>query len=113
MTATAVRVPVFFGHSESINIETGAKLTVAKARELLAIAPGVELVDDPTEGVYPMPSDASGQELVMVGRIREDNSLESGLNLWVVADNIHQEAGNVVKVAEILIGTYLNCIPCR
>ena len=104
MTATAVRVPVFFGHSESINIETGAKLTVAKARELLAIAPGVELVDDPTEGVYPMPSDASGQELVMVGRIREDNSLESGLNLWVVADNLRKGAAtNAVQIAEEMI----------
>jgi aspartate-semialdehyde dehydrogenase len=88
-------------------------LTAAKARELLAVAPGVELVDDPAAGVYPMAIDTAGQDLVMIGRIREDASLENGLNLWVVADNLRKEATNAVKIAEILIETYLlNHIPC-
>ena len=108
VTATAVRVPVFYGHSESINIETGARLSADKARELLAVAPGIELVDDPAEALYPMPIDAAVQDLVMVGRIREDASLDNGLNLWVVADNLRKEAGNAVQIAEILVERYLN-----
>jgi aspartate-semialdehyde dehydrogenase len=108
VTATAVRVPVFYGHSESINIETGAKLTADNARKLLAVAPGVELVDDPAAGVYPMAIDTAGQDLVMIGRVREDTSLENGLNLWVVADNLRKEAGNAIRIAEILSETYLN-----
>lgn len=108
ITATAVRVPVFYGHSESVNIETGKKLTVAKARELLADAPGCELVDDPGNNEYPMPVDAAGQDLTFVGRLREDESIENGLNLWVVADNIRKGAAtNAVQIAEILIEKYL------
>ena len=108
ITATAVRVPVFYGHSESINIETGKKITVEKARELLRNAAGVELVDDPADGVYPMAVDAAGQDLTFVGRIREDESIENGLNLWVVADNIRKGAAtNAVQIAEILIEKYL------
>ena len=108
VTATAVRVPVFYGHSESVNIETGKKITVEKARELLRSAPGVELVDDPANGVYPMAVDAAGQDLTFVGRIREDESIENGLNLWVVADNIRKGAAtNAVQIAEILIEKYL------
>ncbi|AJE02513.1 aspartate-semialdehyde dehydrogenase [Geobacter pickeringii] len=108
ITATAVRVPVFYGHSESVNIETEKKLTVAKARELLKKAPGVKLVDDPAKGRYPMPMDAAGQDLTLVGRIREDESIENGLNLWVVADNIRKGAAtNAVQIAEILVGKYL------
>ena len=107
VTATAVRVPVFYGHSESINIETRTKLTAAKARELLAVSSGLELVDDPAEGIYPMAIDAAGQDLVLVGRVREDASIENGLNLWVAADNLRIEAINAVRVAEILIETYL------
>ena len=108
VTATTVRVPVFYGHSESVNIETGRKITVAKAMELLKNAPGVELVDDVANGVYPMPLDATGQDLTLVGRIREDESIENGLNLWVVADNIRKGAAtNAVQIAEILIGKYL------
>lgn len=108
VTATTVRVPVFYGHSESVNIETEKKLTVAMARELLEKAPGVELVDDPASGVYPMALAAAGQDLTMVGRIREDESIENGLNLWVVADNIRKGAAtNAVQIAEILIGKYL------
>ena len=108
ITATTVRVPVFYGHSESVNIETGKKITVAKARELLANAPGCELVDDPEHNEYPMPIDAAGQDLTFVGRIREDESIENGLNLWVVADNIRKGAAtNAVQIAEILIEKYL------
>ncbi|MSM40098.1 MAG: aspartate-semialdehyde dehydrogenase [Geobacter sp.] len=108
ITATAVRVPVFFGHSESVNIETEKKLTVAKARELLKKAPGCKLLDDPAKGVYPMPIHAAGQDLTLVGRIREDASVENGLNLWVVADNIRKGAAtNAVQIAEILVEKYL------
>ena len=108
VTATTVRVPVFYAHSESVNIETGKKITVAKARELLANAPGCELVDDPEHNEYPMPIDAAGQDLTFVGRLREDESIENGLNLWVVADNIRKGAAtNAVQIAEILIEKYL------
>lgn len=108
VTATTVRVPVFYSHSESVNIETEKKLTVAKARELLSSAPGVELVDDPATSSYPMAIDAAGQDLTLVGRIREDESIDNGLNLWVVADNIRKGAAtNAVQIAELLIGKYL------
>jgi len=108
VTATAVRVPVFYGHSESVNIETEKKLTVAKAMELLTSAPGVKLVDDVANRAYPMPLDVAGQDLTFVGRIREDESIENGLNLWVVADNIRKGAAtNAVQIAEILIEKYL------
>ncbi len=107
-TATAVRVPVFYGLCEAVNIETGKKITVAKARELLAAAPGLKLTDDVMKNVYPLPSDAAGQDLTWVGRIREDESIENGLNLWVVADNIRKGgATNAVQIAEILIEKYL------
>ncbi len=108
ITATTVRVPVFYGHSEAVNIETEKKLTVAKAMELLGNAPGVKLVDDVANRVYPMPLAAAGQDLTFVGRIREDESIENGLNLWVVADNIRKGAAtNAVQIAEILIEKYL------
>jgi aspartate-semialdehyde dehydrogenase len=107
-TATCVRVPVFYGHSESINIETERKITVAKAREILEDAPGVELADNPANGDYPMAINAAGDDLVLVGRIREDDSVKNGLNLWVVADNIRKGAAtNAVQIAEILIEEYL------
>jgi aspartate-semialdehyde dehydrogenase len=108
VTATTVRVPVFFGHCESVNIETVKKITVAKARELLKKAPGCKLVDDPAKKSYPMPIDVAGQDLTFVGRIREDESIENGLNLWVVADNIRKGAAtNAVQIAEILVEKYL------
>jgi len=108
VTATTVRVPVFYGHSESVNVETHRKLSVTEARELLAAAPGVKVVDDPLRKQYPMPLDAAGQDLTLVGRIREDFSIENGLNLWVVADNIRKGAAtNAVQIAEILIKDYL------
>ncbi|MCX5890705.1 MAG: aspartate-semialdehyde dehydrogenase [Deltaproteobacteria bacterium] len=108
VTATTVRVPVFYGHSEALNIETERKLTPYEARQILATAPGVKVVDDPLKNQYPMPLDAAGQDLTLVGRIREDFSIENGLNLWVVADNLRKGAAtNAVQIAEILIRDYL------
>ncbi len=108
VTATTVRVPVFYGHSEAVNIETERKLTPYEARQILAKAPGVKVVDDPLKNQYPMPLDAAGQDLTLVGRIREDFSIENGLNLWVVADNLRKGAAtNAVQIAEILIRDYL------
>jgi aspartate-semialdehyde dehydrogenase len=101
---TAVRVPVFFGHSEAVNIETRTKITADEARELLRRAPGVEVVDERVPGGYPTPvTHASGNDPVFVGRIREDLSHPRGLNLWVVADNIRKGAAlNAVQVAELV-----------
>jgi aspartate-semialdehyde dehydrogenase len=108
VTATTVRVPVFYGHSEAVNIETAKKLTPEEARKILAKAPGVKVVDNPAKNEYPMPLDAAGQDLTLVGRIREDFSIENGLNLWVVADNVRKGAAtNAVQIAEILIKDYL------
>ncbi|MGA9754040.1 MAG: aspartate-semialdehyde dehydrogenase [Desulfobaccales bacterium] len=108
VTATTVRVPVFYGHSEAVNIETARKLTVAEARQILAEAPGVKVVDDPLRNQYPMPIDAAGQDLTLVGRIREDFTIANGLNFWVVADNLRKGAAtNAVQIAEILIRDYL------
>ncbi len=108
VTATTARVPVFYGHSESVNIETERKLTVQEARKLLADAPGLKVVDDPAKAQYPMPLDAAGQDLTLVGRIREDFTISNGLNLWVVADNLRKGAAtNAVQITEILIRDYL------
>ena len=101
---TAVRVPVFYGHSEAVNVETKKKITPEQARELLAAAPGVVVVDEPKAGGYPTPvTHASGKDPVFVGRIREDFSHPRGLNLWVVADNIRKGAAlNAVQLAELV-----------
>jgi aspartate-semialdehyde dehydrogenase len=108
VTATTVRVPVFYSHSESVNIETVTRISAAKARELLAAAPGVKVVDDVANLVYPMAIDAAGQDLTFVGRIREDESVANALNLWVVADNLRKGAAtNAVQIAEILAEKYL------
>ncbi len=108
VTATTARVPVFYGHSEAVNIETEKKITAAEVRELLAKAPGVKVVDDPANRLYPMPLDAAGQDLTLVGRIREDASIENGIDLWIVADNIRKGAAtNAVQIAEILAAQYL------
>jgi aspartate-semialdehyde dehydrogenase len=107
-TATTVRVPVFYGYGAAVNIETERKVTAAAARELLAAAPGVELVDEPANNLYPMPLAAVGQDLVQVGRLREDESIDNGLNLWVVTDNLRKGAAtNMVQTAEILLRDYL------
>ena len=104
VNATVVRVPVFYGHSEAVAIETRDKLTAAQARELLRQAPGVEVVDEPVNGGYPTPvTHASGRDPVFVGRIREDLSHPRGLNLWIVSDNIRKGAAlNAVQIAEIV-----------
>ncbi|ABA89144.1 aspartate-4-semialdehyde dehydrogenase [Syntrophotalea carbinolica DSM 2380] len=108
VTATTVRVPVFYSHSEAVNIETEKPLSAAKARELLAAAPGVKVVDDVANLVYPTAIDAAGQDLTYVGRIREDESIDNGLNLWVVADNLRKGAAtNAVQIAELLAAKYL------
>ena len=104
VTATCVRVPVFYGHSESVNIETEKKLTARDARAILSQAPGVQVYDNPGQKMYPMPIDAAGEDATFVGRIREDETIENGLNLWIVADNIRKGAAlNAVQIAEELI----------
>jgi aspartate-semialdehyde dehydrogenase len=104
VTATTVRVPVYVGHSESVNIETEKKLTANEARALLAEAPGVLVYDDPARKIYPMPIDVAGKDEVYVGRIREDESIRNGLNLWIVADNLRKGAAlNAIQIAEELI----------
>jgi aspartate-semialdehyde dehydrogenase len=108
VTATTVRVPVFYGHAEAVNIETEKKITVEKATELLKNAPGIIVIDDPENKLYPLQIDAAGKDEVFVGRIREDFSVENGLNLWVVADNLRKGAAtNAVQIAELLIKKYL------
>jgi aspartate-semialdehyde dehydrogenase len=108
VTATTVRVPVFCSHSESVNVETEKKLTAAQAKALLRDAPGVMLADIPEENIYPMAIDAVGKDATYVGRVREDNSVAKGLNLWVVADNLRKGAAlNAVQIAEILVRDYI------
>ncbi len=108
VTATTVRVPVIYGHSESINIETHQPIRATEVAALLEKAPGVKVSDDPQNNVYPMPVNAAGKDLTYVGRIRDDESIENGINLWVVADNIRKGAAtNAVQIAEILASDYL------
>lgn len=108
ITATAVRVPVFCGHSESVNIETEKRLTAQEVKAILREAPGILLCDDPENNVYPMAIDAVGKDATLVGRIREDDSVPNGINLWIVADNLRKGAAlNAVQIAEILIRDYL------
>ena len=101
---TAVRVPVFYGHAEAVNVETTKKLTADEVRGLLAQAPGIEVVDERVPGGYPTPvTHASGTDPVYVGRIREDESHPSAINLWIVADNIRKGAAlNAVQIAELV-----------
>ncbi len=101
--ATTVRVPVVYSHSESVNIETREPISVERVRKLLASAPGVILVDDPSQSCYPLAIHAAGKDDTLVGRIRKDPSVENGLVMWVVADNIRKgAASNAVQIAEIL-----------
>ena len=112
VTATTVRVPVFFSHSESVNIETERKLTVAEVRQILSEASGITVADFPEKKIYPMPIDAAGQDDVFVGRIREDESIPNGLNLWIVADNIRKGAAlNAVQIGEELLRRNLLRVP--
>jgi aspartate-semialdehyde dehydrogenase len=108
VTATTVRVPVFYCHSEAVNIETERKLTAQQVREILSKAPGVVVIDNPKKNEYPLAIDAAGKDETFVGRIREDESIPNGINLWVVSDNIRKGAAlNAVQIAEILIQKYL------
>lgn len=108
ITATCVRVPVFYGHSESVNIEMKEKITPQQARAILSQSPGVCVYDNPRENIYPTPLDAAGENLTFVGRIREDHTIDNGLNLWVVADNIRKGAAlNAIQIAEHLINNDL------
>ncbi len=103
ISATCARVPVFTGHSQSINIETSEDLSPEDCRELLASAPGVAVVDNPADGIYPLATEAAGRDEVLVGRIRRDPSRERCLNLWVVGDNLRKGAAtNAVQIAELL-----------
>jgi aspartate-semialdehyde dehydrogenase len=106
---TCVRIPVFYGHSEAVHIETREKLTLAAARALLSEAPGVVLLDEREDGGYPTPvTEAAGQDPVYVGRLREDVSHPLGFNLWVVADNVRKGAAlNSVQIAELLLAEHL------
>jgi len=104
ITATTVRVPVYIGHCEAVNIETEKKLTANEARAILSKAPGVIVYDDPKRNIYPIPLDVAGKDTVFVGRIREDESIQKGLNLWIVADNLRKGAAtNAIQIAEMLI----------
>ena len=107
VTATAVRVPVIYGHSEAVNIETKKKISAAEVKELLAHAPGVLLVDEPTLARYPLAIDCEGKFETLVGRIREDESIANGINMWVVSDNILKGAAlNAVQIAEYFVAKY-------
>ena len=106
---TAVRVPVFYGHSEAVHIETTEKISVEKVREILSAAPGITVLDEQVDGGYPTAvTESSGNDDVFVGRIREDISHEKGIDLWVVADNVRKGAAlNSVQIAEELIKKYI------
>jgi aspartate-semialdehyde dehydrogenase len=103
ISATCARVPVFTGHSQSVNVQLGDDLAPEDCRALLAEAPGVVVVDDPADGIYPLPIDAAGRDEVLVGRIRRDPGQERCLNLWIVGDNLRKGAAtNTVQIAELL-----------
>ena len=103
VTATTVRVPVMIGHSETLNVETREPLDAYAARRALADFPGVVVVDDPSALRYPLAREAAGTDAVYVGRIRNDESVPHGLNMWVVADNLRKGAAlNAVQIAELL-----------
>ena len=104
VTATTVRVPVLIGHSEAVNAEFERKISAEEARELLGNFPGVTVVDDPANQLYPTPLDCADKDDVFVGRIREDISCENALNFWVVSDNLRKGAAtNAVQIAELLL----------
>ena len=104
ITATAIRIPVVGGHSESVNIEFELKYDIKKVRTILNETIGVEVIDDPKKNLYPMPINAKGKDEVFIGRIRRDESVENGLNLWIVSDNLRKGAAtNTIQIAEYLI----------
>ena len=104
VSPTAVRVPVFYGHAESLNIEFVKPLSAKEARAVLSTAPGIQVYDNPEAKMYPMPIDAAGEDEVFVGRIRDDETIDNAINLWVVADNIRKGAAlNTIQIAECLV----------
>lgn len=114
ITATCARVPVFYGHSEAVNVETKKKLSARDCRALLVGAPGVQVLDNPAENIYPLASESAGEDAVFVGRIREDESIQNGLNLWIVSDNLRKGAAlNAVQIAELLVEKNLVSVPDR
>jgi aspartate-semialdehyde dehydrogenase len=103
LTATSVRVPVFRCHAASVNIETGKKMSANEARAILSKMPGIIVYDDPARSIYPLQLDVAGKDEIYVGRVREDETIENGLNLWIVTDNIRKGAAlNAVQIAEHL-----------
>jgi aspartate-semialdehyde dehydrogenase len=103
VSATCTRVPVYTGHSESVNVQTRDPLSPEECRSLLAAAPGLSVLDDPADGVYPFAIEAAGRDEVLVGRIRRDPSHERCLNLWIVGDNLRKGAAtNAVQLAELV-----------
>jgi aspartate-semialdehyde dehydrogenase len=112
ISATCARVPVLTGHSESINVQTREDLSPEECRELFASAPGLIVLDDPAEGIYPVARDGAGRDEVLVGRIRRDPSHDRCLNLWVVGDNLRKGAAlNAIQVAELLAERDLVRVP--
>jgi len=108
VTATTVRVPVFHSHSESVNVETKEPISARDVKLLLENTPGIKVVDDPANNRYPLATDAAGQDLTLVGRIRDDESIPNGINMWIVADNIRKGAAtNAVQIARVLADNYL------
>ncbi len=108
ITATAIRIPVVGGHSESVNVSLEKSFDLEEVRRLLDATPGVVVLDDPENNLYPMPLQAADQDEVFVGRIRRDESIENGLNLWVVADNLRKGAAtNTIQIAEFLVNNQL------
>jgi aspartate-semialdehyde dehydrogenase len=104
ITATCVRVPVYTGHSEAVNVEFEKYISPEEAKEILSSTPGVTVIDEPKDSKYPVPIDCEGKDDVFVGRIRQDPTVESGLNLWVVSDNLRKGAAtNAIQIAEQII----------
>lgn len=109
ITATTVRVPVVYGHSEAVNIETKSKITAQQVKDLMKTADGVKLVDNPANNEYPLALDCEGKFETLVGRIREDESIANGINMWIVSDNILKGAAlNAVQIAEVLIKDHIS-----
>ena len=108
VTATTVRVPVFYSHCESVNVETREPISASEVKLLLEKAPGIKVMDDPARNIYPLATDGAGQDLTLVGRIRDDESVTNGINMWIVADNIRKGAAtNAVQIARFLANEYL------
>jgi aspartate-semialdehyde dehydrogenase len=108
VTATTVRVPVFYSHCESVNVETREPISASEVKLLLEKAPGIKVMDDPGKNIYPLATDGAGQDLTLVGRIRDDESVSNGINMWIVADNIRKGAAtNAVQIARVLADNYL------